>query len=58
MQVAISIIIVIALRLILMPKSSVIIFAIKGVAKVKVVAVPASRANTASKSIILPRKPS
>ena len=35
-----------------------IILVINGVASVNVVAVPASKANTANKSINLPRKPS
>ena len=49
--------IVTAVREIVMPKSVTIISAISGVATENVVAVPASRANNANKSIILPKIP-
>ena len=51
-------IILIIVRLISICKSSAIRAAISGVATLKVVAVPANNANTASKSIILPAIPS
>ena len=58
MQVAISMIRVITFRLMVTPKSAAMMLAIRGVARLKVVAVPARRAKTARRSIILPKKPS
>ena len=51
-------IIVSIVSLIVIWNSFAIILVINGVASVNVVAVPASKANTANKSINLPRKPS
>lgn len=48
----------ITVRLIASPKRSAIIAAISGVATEKVVAVPASSANNANKSITRPKIPS